>query len=221
MISIKKKLAGAVFHFAKPLIKYRADLIEQGIPKYQLEKKHVQNCRMLPTRKELIKIISSDGIGSELGVDNGNFTEIILNENNPKKLHLVDNWGSKRYNTDLKKSVEAKFANEISNGTVVLNWGLSTDVVNNFPNEYFDWIYIDTDHTYEVTYQELLMYESKMKPDGIIAGHDYVRRNLAGTMRNGVIEAVAQFCVERNWELIYITSDSVGCPSFAIKKIIK
>lgn len=58
-----------------------------------------------------------------------------------------------------------------------------------------------------------------MKTNGIIAGHDFVRRNLSGTMRNGVKEAVYKFCLEENWELIYITCENNGNPSFAIRKI--
>ena len=33
--------------------------------------------------------------------------------------------------------------------------GLSTELVHEFQDEYFDWIYIDTDHSFNVTKQEL------------------------------------------------------------------
>ena len=56
-----------------------------------------------------------------------------------------------------------------------------------------------------------------MKPDGLICGHDYVTGNMAGLAMYGVINAVKEFCVSHNWELVYLTADA--SPSFAIRKI--
>ena len=58
-----------------------------------------------------------------------------------------------------------------------------------------------------------------MKEDGIIAGHDYMMGNWLKTLRYGVIEAVHQFCIEDNWQLIYLTADQTENLSFAIKRI--
>ena len=101
---------------------------------------------------------------------------------------------------------------------MVINYGLSTDVANDFSDNYFDWIYIDTDHSYTTTKAELEMYASKMKAGGIIAGHDYTMGNWKGLIRYGVIEAVYEFCHKQNWEIIYITMDLNEYPSFAIRK---
>ncbi len=100
-----------------------------------------------------------------------------------------------------------------------INLGLSTEVVSQFRDKYFDWIYIDTSHNYIVTKQELEMYQSKIRDGGIIAGHDYVRWDRAGFGRYGVIEAVTEFCVHYDWEIIYLTVENNGNPSFAIRKI--
>ena len=50
----------------------------------------------------------------------------------------------------------------------------SINATDLFDNEFFDWIYIDTDHSYETTYKELNSWSSKIKQDGVIAGHDYM-----------------------------------------------
>lgn len=82
-----------------------------------------------------------------------------------------------------------------------------------------DWIYIDTDHSYETTRDELRLYASKVKDGGIIAGHDYVKGNWITTYRYGVIEAVHEFCVGNDWELIYLTAEPLESQSFAIRKV--
>lgn len=39
-------------------------------------------------------------------------------------------------------------------------------------------------------------------------------------VRYGVIEAVYEFCAKYDWELLYITAENEGNPSFAIRRII-
>ena len=43
--------------------------------------------------------------------------------------------------------------------------------------------------------------------------------NWASGYKYGVIEAVAEFCVKRNWKIAYVTADYTENPSFAIRKI--
>ena len=63
------------------------------------------------------------------------------------------------------------------------------------------------------------MISSKLKVDGFILGHDYVMGNWMKSGKYGVIEAVAEFCVNRNWKLIYWTADFTENNSFAIQRI--
>ncbi len=189
------------------------------IPKIDLSTEHIQNTKVLANRTDLLKLLPKGGVVAELGVNKGGFSADILEHTAPEKLHLIDMWGSKRYNQDIRKSVESRFANELASGKVEINLGLSTGVVNDFKEAYFDWIYIDTDHSYQTTKAELEMYASKMKPGGIMAGHDYTVCNWNGLVRYGVIEAVHEFCKNQNWEIIYLSMEMTVKPSFAIRKL--
>lgn len=164
-------------------------------------------------------MLPKNGVVAELGVDAGSFSAQILSLNNPNKLHLIDNWGSKRYNKYKQVIVIGKFQEEISSGKVEIHIGLSTEVANEFPSDYFDWIYIDTSHSYETTKAELELYAEKVKQGGYMAGHDFIIGNWNSMIRYGVIEAVYEFCVKHDWELIYITSELNTHPSFAIRRI--
>jgi hypothetical protein len=194
--------------------------ISANIPQYEIQNKHIKNARLLTTREELIKLLPNNGTVAELGVDEGDFSEIILTLNKPAKLHLVDSWGSKRYNQAKKEKVENRFAQKIIDKEVVVHSGLSTQVADTFDNYYFDWIYIDTSHSYETTIAELESYRTKIKENGIIAGHDYIIGNWNEMVRYGVIEAVNEFCLKYNWEILYVTKELNNHPSFAIRKII-
>jgi len=192
---------------------------EEEIPKIPLQEKHIQNCEILLNRRKLLEKMKQNSIVAEIGVDEGTFSQAIYNITNPKRYHLIDSWGTNRYHEGKYDAVRSIFSSEIENGEVDIHRKLSTDAVFDFEDHYFDWIYIDTDHSYETTRDELKGYAPKMKDNGIIMGHDYVKGNWITTYRYGVIEAVHEFCVNNDWELIYLTAEPTENQSFAIRKI--
>jgi predicted O-methyltransferase YrrM len=128
-------------------------------------------------------------------------------------------WSSTRYHGGLEQVVRDKLQREIAEGRVHIDLGRSTDVLQRYPDGTFDWVYIDTDHGYSVTAEELELCRLKVKPGGIIAGHDYVTGNWDGGVRYGVVEAVHEFCVRYEWELILLTHETDRHLSFAIRAI--
>lgn len=42
-----------------------------------------------------------------------------------------------------------------------------------YPDEYFDFVFIDSGHTFELTKAEIRLWYHKIKNGGILAGHDY------------------------------------------------
>ena len=82
-----------------------------------------------------------------------------------------------------------------------------------------DWVYIDTDHRYETTRDELEAYAPKVRPGGLLVGHDYEISDYVGDYRYGVIEAVHEFCAEHDWELVYLTAEPWEHRSFAIRAL--
>lgn len=219
-MSVLKKLLAPVYKsFILPTVKKMNTKASQAIPIFELSEMHIKNAKLLTTREELLELLPKGGIVAELGVDEGEFSKSILGINKPKKLHLVDFWGSKRYNQDKRRKVETRFKKNIEANNLEINLGLSTEVVKGFQDNYFDWIYIDTSHSYKTTIEELELYRSKIKSNGFIAGHDYVMGNWDGMVRYGVIEAVYEFCVKYNWEIIFLTTELNESLSFAIRRI--
>ncbi len=224
MYSILKKylsddLKNSLWHTVTKIIKKKLADVESRIPKYSLEQKHIANLKCITNRIQLLTLMPKNGVAAEIGVNKGDFTKLILETSQPKKLHLIDIWNTKRYHEGLKLDIQNRFRSNIEKGNVVINHGLSLDVVNDFENDYFDWIYIDTVHSYETTIAELNIYSNKVKSNGIIAGHDFTMGNWVNLIRYGVIEAVYEFCNKNNWEIVYITMDLEEYPSFAIRRI--
>ncbi|MEM8653904.1 MAG: class I SAM-dependent methyltransferase [Pseudomonadota bacterium] len=190
-----------------------------AIPSFQLEERHCSDARLVPNRAALLAQMPSSGIVAELGADEGDFSAAILEMTTPKRLHIVDVWGTKRYGDPKADAVSNRFRSEIDSGRVQITRKLSTEAASDFADDYFDWIYIDTDHSYKTTLSELHAYAGKVKKDGFIAGHDYTMGNWITGYKYGVIEAVAEFCANENWGIAFLTASTNESNSFAIKRI--
>lgn len=187
-------------------------------PKVKLQQKHLAHARLLSDRYDMLDLLPHGGRVCEIGVANGDFSSHILKHCRPIKLHLIDAWKAERYSR-LQAKVEERFLAEIKAGRVELNVGLSTDVLPKYTDHYFDWAYIDTVHDYRITAQELMLCKQKVKPGGIIAGHDYMVGNVVTPVPYGVIRAVQEFCVANDWKYVYLTCENSGYSSFAIQEI--
>ena len=188
------------------------------VPQFDLDNCHTENCRVLADRQELLKRLPRHGVAAEIGAAFGDFTAEILKLAAPSKLHLIDAWDTERYRQGME-TIKEKLPAEIAAEKVVLNQGYSTDILAQFDDDYFDWVYIDTNHSYRTTYQELLLSARKVKPDGLIAGHDFCTGNAAKALPYGVVEACAEFCVKFGWQHRYLALDPGGHFSFCLARM--
>jgi Methyltransferase domain len=64
---------------------------------------------------------------------------------------------------------------EVNRGNAKLVFHIGDDLayLRTLPDGYFDWIYIDTDHSYEQTTAELAIAAVKVHPGGLIGGSDW------------------------------------------------
>jgi hypothetical protein len=90
-----------------------------------------------------------------------------------------------------------------------------------FPEAYFDWLYIDTDHSFATTARELEIAMHKVKPSGRIMGHDFCIGNVVTPVVYGVVQACNKFCVDHGWRYEYLTLESHGHFSFSLKRILQ
>lgn len=182
-----------------------------------LSSRHIANARLLESRQILLSHLPQNSVGAEIGVFRGDFTADILDVVNPTKLHLVDIWATERFGDSEYNHVCSRFEAQLASGICEIHRKLSTQCATDFPEKYFDWVYIDTDHSYETTLSELNIYSQKVKSDGLILGHDYCLGNWVSGYKYGVIEALHKFCVDCNYEIVFLTMDKPQ--SFAIRKL--
>jgi len=142
-------------------------------------------------------IIGLDGVALEIGVHNGEHAFVINEILQPKKLFLVDSWGrdgvynpgneSNQYWDECLLKTMSRFT---QHQHVEIICGASHTESAKFRNGMFDFIYIDADHAYEAVKKDLENWFPKLRPGGIIAGHDYTDDFF---VEIGVIKAVDEF----------------------------
>ncbi len=144
--------------------------------------------KLLPDKRNFIfKLIKKNSICCEIGVWKGEFSDLILNKNNPSKLYLVDPWknfGSDYFdkkhekysqsNQDKRYSlVKEKLKNHIENNTVEILRMTSKEALKKIQHIKFDFIYIDGNHKYEFVKFDLENYYNLLKSGGYLVGDDY------------------------------------------------
>jgi len=135
-------------------------------------------------------------LGAELGVFRGGTTFFLL-ENAPwLTLHGVDTFEETegKPQRDFKRLVPIieRRAKEFGDRCVI-HTGTTHDVSKEFPNGYFDFVFIDADHSYEAVKRDIEDWMPKVRKGGYLCGHD--------TQLPGVQEAVKE-CVE-DYEVYY------------------
>lgn len=135
-------------------------------------------------RKDLYVLFKELGftLGCEIGVNRGINAKRMLNAIPDLKLHLVDSWAKRDKLRETHNRLE-KFVPQIVTAEM-----LSMDAVRYYNDEFFDFVYIDADHAFDFVMQDIIEWSKKVKPGGIVSGHDYYK-----SKREGVAEAVKAY----------------------------
>lgn len=134
-------------------------------------------------------------VGAEIGVQEGGYTQILLERIPGLKLYGVDLWelypGYRDFREyDILKSYEtAKTKTKDYNCELIKGW--SHEVVNKFEDNSLDFVFIDANHAYQYVVQDIANWSKKVRPGGIVYGHDFDDYSKRGRWREmHVIDAV-------------------------------
>jgi len=153
---------------------------------------------------DVVKIFPNDAKFLEIGAWQGKSSSYmaveIINSKKNISFYCVDTWdgGSEMAHYNIVKSGKL-YETFTSNISSVKDYIIpiklpSVSAANTFPDNYFDFIFIDGDHTYESVVNDLHAWYPKLKKNGIFAGHDY-------GVKIGVAKAVNEFISQKQLNL--------------------
>lgn len=130
----------------------------------------------LRKREEIAGFAVPGAIGVELGVASGSFSNRLLSTGRFSHLYSIDMWaGDRGHDVKQYKGVLRRLAPyKEKNSIIKLKFDEALDL---FPDEYFDFIYIDGyAHTGQNSGQTLHDWWPKLKRGGVFSGDDYSDR---------------------------------------------
>lgn len=147
---------------------------------------------------------------AEIGTLYGNFAREIVRRTNPRKLHIVDiHWAS--FNP-------VGMEGDINTGRIMKHEGCSWEVLSTFPDNYFDWIYIDANHTYSAVKKDIEVAIHKVKKEGYLIFNDYILWDPLGAAEYGVMRAVNELVVNSKFSVKYLALECRGFNDIALQK---
>jgi len=163
---------------------------------------HVNKCLVISSRENLLYYLPKNAVVAEVGTQTGYFAINIIDVNQPAILHTIDiNWSI--FETE-------KFVREIESGVIQIHEGDSVGILSQFPEQHFDWIYIDADHSYYGVYRDKKV---------ILVFNDYTSWSPLEAHPYGVSRAVNEFCLTQGWEFIFLALSTNGYHDVAIIKM--
>jgi Methyltransferase domain len=124
------------------------------------------------------------GEAAEIGVQQGLFSRCLLDRWQGSMLHLIDPWrkfddgyvdianvSNDQHEAFLREALRNLQPHQ---GRYRVHRELSQEAVSSFADNSLDFVYIDANHEYQAVLEDIRAWFSKVKPGGVLAGHDYL-----------------------------------------------
>jgi hypothetical protein len=148
--------------------------------------------------------------GAEIGVFDGQMSSCLLKNAPNLSLIMVDSWegdgvayhpdGNYDYHQSLPQTYQDSFRRkaeqnvEFANGRTVVLPMRSIEAAKTVLDGTLDFVFIDADHSYEGCKSDIEAWLPKLKPTGLLCGHDYETTGF----QFGVKQAVDEFVAKTN-----------------------
>ena len=123
---------------------------------------------------------------AEIGVEKGmTITYLLRNEQSISDYYAVDPWHVQGKSAESNDVLQSYFQNLESwalheetfqrNGRRAVNIirQHSDEAAGQIPSDYLDMVFIDADHTFEAVRRDIQVWRRRVRPGGILAGHDF------------------------------------------------
>lgn len=160
-------------------------------------------------RDEFPHVLNARGLvgsGAEVGVMKGEYSELLLRTWRGRRLISIDSWPLAEGvdPDDPVRGVGAQDAFIAETRSRLAPFGERSEIrradslaaAAEFEPGSLDFVYIDADHEYESVRADIHAWHERIRPGGLLCGHDYYDGYRDGAMY-GVARAVDEFCASR------------------------
>lgn len=159
--------------------------------------------------------------GVEIGTDRGGYAKNILDRIPDVYLYTLDPWlpyneGNEVKDVNKMIEIEDEAMRTLSKYPNCTVWKTtSMNALKYFDNDSLDFVFIDGNHEYEYVKEDIREWTKKVKPGGIVCGHDYKEDE---SKKYGVVKAVNEYVEENNIEPLYVLKRGTYVPCWMFYK---
>jgi len=172
-------------------------------------------------RTAFIQMLKDRGakIGVEIGTDRGKYAQELCEGIPGLILYCVDPWIPYKEGNQVHDQAEVDKIYEKAKGRLVkyncrILKKTSIEAVDIFQDGMLDFVFIDGNHEYNHVLEDITQWTKKVKPGGIVAGHDYTENK---ECNYGVIEAVNKYTEDNHinpWFILHGGGQLTDCWMF-------
>lgn len=172
-------------------------------------------------RKEFIQMLALRGVkvGAEIGTDHGQYAQQLCEGIPGLELCCIDPYvayteGQEVHTQEEVDEIYNEARKRLNPYRVHFLKMPSMEAIDWFPDNHFDFVFIDGNHSYSYVLEDITEWTKKVKPGGIVAGHDY---KVDPTNDYGVIEAVQKYTKDNHiapWFVLHAGGRLVDCWMF-------
>jgi SAM-dependent methyltransferase len=161
-----------------------------------------KDTRLFPTREGILSMLPKGAVVAEVGVLEGDYSRRIVEVCQPREFHLID--------------IDTKPLKPVSGA--IVHEGDSASILGEFADGYFDWLYIDGDHSYEGVKRDLAQAHRVLKSGGLMVCNDWSNWCPASAVRYGVMKAVNELVIEEGYQVRALGFHPAGLHDLLIQK---
>ena len=206
--------------------------MKSPLPEYpSMSAEHLTGARLFANRYDLLTAlpIPQQGSIAEIGVMRGDLSLYLMKQFNPKQFLAVDTficetfpaiWGipSTTFFDGLTQLEYFKRLTAAYKDNIIIERGMSQDVMPKYADHSFDMVYIDAGHEYHEVKSDADCAEKMIKEDGILVFNDYTVYDHTADIYYGVVPVVNQMVVNQGWRVVgFCMSHEMFC-DIAIQK---
>jgi hypothetical protein len=179
-----------------------------------LRQEHVAQAKLFADRNSMVQALSipRGGVLGEVGVAFGDFSEFLISSFAPRQFVAFDTfllhklaymWGRPTHEIFKERTHRQCYEERLAkHPEVIIAEGPSSETLSQYPDQYFDLLYIDADHTYEAVRRDADLAARKINATGIVVFNDYIMWDHVTDSAYGVVPVVNELVVNDGWEVV-------------------
>jgi predicted O-methyltransferase YrrM len=159
-------------------------------------------------RTAFIEMLKERGakVGAEIGTDRGQYAKELCEGIPNLRLYCVDPYlayieGNKTYSQEEVNQIQDEAKERLHPYNTIFIPRISIEAVKSIEDNSLDFVFIDGNHEYKHVLEDITEWTKKVKPGGVVAGHDYIENK---ERKYGVIEATNQYVKENQIAPLFI-----------------